>query len=118
MKQKNIIFIILFLIFLVGCTQEQIKESKKLTIYEEPATISEKITKEGLTKHNTEEDCWVVYEGKVYDLTNAPRHPNMDKTFWRHCGDLTSFEQAAKIRHSTSDSSRVENYADYVGELE
>ena len=35
-----------------------------------------KISAEEVLKHNTVEDCWIVVNGKVYDLTNfAPNHP-------------------------------------------
>ena len=28
-------------------------------------------------KHNTPEDCWVVIDGKVYDLTEVSYHPRL-----------------------------------------
>jgi cytochrome b involved in lipid metabolism len=88
----------------------------------EPQTVAEEQTQQGITaeelaKHNSFKDCWVVYEGKVYDITDAPTHPNMPKTFWSHCGNLTSFEEAAKARHSSSSEDRVSNYGIYIGEL-
>jgi len=87
-----------------------------------PQTVAEEQTQQGITveelvKHNSFKDCWIVYEGKVYDITDAPTHPNMPKTFWSHCGNLTSFEEAAKARHSSSSEDRVSNYGIYIGEL-
>ncbi|MBW2981566.1 hypothetical protein KY343_01670 [Candidatus Woesearchaeota archaeon] len=73
------------------------------------------ITAEELAKHDSFKDCWVVYEGKVYDVTDAPTHPNMPKTFWDHCGNLTSFEEAAKTRHGSRGG--IVNYGLYIGEL-
>ena len=85
---------------------------------EEPVIITEeKITLEELAKHSTEQDCWIVYEGKVYDFTDTKMHPNMAKAFYSHCGKL-SFEEAAKARHSISSESRVDNYGEFVGVLE
>jgi len=34
------------------------------------------ISVEEISKHNTPEDCWIVVDGKVWDLTEfAPEHP-------------------------------------------
>jgi len=34
------------------------------------------ISVEEISKHNTAEDCWIVVDGKVWDLTEfAPEHP-------------------------------------------
>ncbi|KAK0978202.1 hypothetical protein LTR54_016015 [Friedmanniomyces endolithicus] len=38
--------------------------------------MAQKISTEELTKHATAKDCWILVNGKVYDLTNfAPEHP-------------------------------------------
>jgi len=97
---------------------EEIPKVNESTIVGPPGeVIIETISVEELAKHNTEQDCWIVYEGKVYDFTDTKMHPNMAKTFYSHCGKL-SFEEAAKSRHSTSSESRVDNYGEYIGELE
>lgn len=75
------------------------------------------ITIEELAKHNTNSDCWIVYDGKVYDYSDAQIHPNMAKTFWRHCGQVSGFEEGARSKHSGSSSGRVENYGEYIGDL-
>ncbi len=75
------------------------------------------ITTDELAEHNSEDDCWIVYEGKVYDITNAEMHPNMAETFFGHCGNVEGFEQGAKSQHSNSDEDRVLNFGIFVGEL-
>ncbi|MBD3313592.1 hypothetical protein GF345_04070 [Candidatus Woesearchaeota archaeon] len=83
-----------------------------------PSSDSDKISLEELSQHSTEDDCWIVYEGMVYDFTGASMHPNMAKTFYSHCGHPSSFEEAAKARHSGSSEERVSLYGDLLGELE
>lgn len=114
-----ILTIFIAMMIVAGCTPAQ-------TDVQEPAVVHTSLTQDDplpitlseLARHNTEDDCWVVYEGKVYDYTKTPTHPNMPKTFYSHCGDESSFEQAAKAKHPTSDSTRVANYGPLVGELE
>ncbi len=100
------------LVLIVGCTT--VEDTKDESLVGE----TQLITVEELETHNAEEDCWIGYEGKVYDLTGADIHPNMAKTFWSHCGTVDSFEIAAKARHSGSSENRVANYGDLVGEIE
>jgi len=114
MKRIFLLTIIL-LILLAGCSEAEI-ETNQPTVSEEPI-ISEEITFDELSMHNTEEDCWVVYEGNVYDFTNTEMHPNMAKTFFAHCGKEAGFEEGAKGKHSKSNEDRVQNYGDFIGVL-
>jgi len=88
-------------------------------ISSEQTDTKTKISIEELAKHDHEGDCWVVYEGNVYDYSNAKMHPNMAKTFYSHCGNLTSFEEAAKAKHGgKSSEERTANYGTLIGEVE
>ena len=43
-----------------------------LSIMSEPSLLSV----EEISKHNSQDDCWVVVDGKVWDITDfAPEHP-------------------------------------------
>jgi cytochrome b involved in lipid metabolism len=137
--------VILSIIFILGCEEDVLTQTeepamKEIVIGEPDEDITEPVMKEiiieeqtekeesapdtetgisldELAKHDSSSDCWVVYEGKVYDLSNPPGHPSMAKTFFRHCGKESGFEEGAKGRHSGSNEGRVQNYATYVGDL-
>ncbi|GMH80576.1 hypothetical protein TL16_g08603, partial [Triparma laevis f. inornata] len=48
---------------------------------------SRDISKEELSKHSVEEDCWIGIHGKVYDLTAfAEEHPPGPESIWKLCG--------------------------------
>jgi|APSaa5957512622_1039677.scaffolds.fasta_scaffold134937_2 predicted metalloprotease len=102
-------------------SEEQLSESEKSGEITQQETTSEQtpdtISSQELALHNTAEDCWIVYAGKVYDFTNTKMHPNMAKTVYTHCGQLTGFEEGAKSRHSGSSKERVQNYGEYLGDL-
>ncbi len=97
---------------LVEETQEENMQEKTEQI---DGVTAASVTMEEFLKHNTPEDCWIIYEGKIYDYTDAPRHPKMDETFFKHCGKPSGFEQGAKSAHKKSSEERVANYGTYVG---
>jgi len=84
---------------------------------EEVTEVETEVSIQVFANHNTPEDCWIVYGGKVYDITNSQMHPNMAKTFFSHCGEITGFEEGAKTQHSASSEERLLRFAEYVGVL-
>ena len=47
-------------------------------------------TIEEVQKHNTEDDCWTVYQGRIYDVTQyAKVHPGGRKIFLGKGKDCT-----------------------------
>ncbi len=81
-----------------------------------PPVESQVITLDELAQHNTEEDCWVIYKGKVYDLTDwLGRHPGGVRTILPHCG-TENFEEAFIKKHGTSKSDLFMKVAVYMGD--
>lgn len=54
--------------------------------------VAESFTTEQVAVHNTEDDCWTIIEGSVYDITSyIPRHPG-GSNILSACGvDATEF---------------------------
>jgi L-lactate dehydrogenase (cytochrome) len=55
-------------------------------------TQAVKLTGEEIAKHNSREDCWVIVQGKAYDVTEfLPEHPGGPKIILKYAGkDATS----------------------------
>ena len=53
----------------------------------EAAPVTRVYSLEEVAAHNTAADCWMVIEGRVYDLTAyLPRHPAPPAVINAHCG--------------------------------
>ncbi len=73
-------------------------------------TMSKTYTWEEVAKHNTKADCWVVFEGKVLNITNfLSEHPGGEEVIMDHAGkDITQpFED---IGHSENAKELSEKY--------
>lgn len=77
-------------------------------------------TLDEVAKHNTESDCWLILDNKVYDVTNfIPSHPG-GKAIVEGCGkDATRLFETRPMGSGTPHSNRAriirENY--YIGDL-
>lgn len=48
-------------------------ENKIAKIKEEAAAPQKQFTKDEIEKHNSEDDCWIVVDNRVYDATSVLR---------------------------------------------
>ena len=52
-------------------------------------------TREEIEKHNSENDCWIVVDGKVYDATGV--------LSWHPGGKAPILAHAGKVHHETTE---------------
>jgi hypothetical protein len=68
-----------------------------------------------LKQHSSELDCWVAFEGKVYDITQyLPKHPTQISYY---CGTSKGFEDAFTAKHGSSKVSLLLEQGTYKGTL-
>jgi hypothetical protein len=68
-----------------------------------PGEGNSTITLAQLSTHSTEADCWVGYDGKVYDVTAfIPNHKNYQALLVPLCGTSDKFKAAFEGKHGTS----------------
>jgi cytochrome b involved in lipid metabolism len=76
---------------------EDFSEDAPELISVESAVVSKPsrfLTRAEVSKHNKKKDCWIVIEGKVYDITNyVERHPGGDIILKSAGNDGTAFHR-------------------------
>ena len=76
----------------------------------------EGVTQEELASHNSEDDCWISYDGAVYDITDfLPIHPGTAAAIAPYCGTSEDFAQAFNAQHGTSKVKKLEKEGEYKG---
>lgn len=121
---KEIIFGFLIVVLVGGLIFFQFKNSQKITEKSVKTNFSQKnesknYSFEEISKHSSRNDCWMVIEGKVYDVTSyIDNHPG-GLIIARFCGkDATSgFNQRGRKKEPHSPKAReiLKNY--YIGDL-
>lgn len=65
----------------------QVTEQSQTTSGSSSESSSDTFTATQVATHNTEDDCWTIIDGNVYDITSyIPRHPGGDEIL-RACGE-------------------------------
>lgn len=117
MKKSISLFVISSLIF-VGCaTQEVVTEKQP----EKSMTDTATFTLQEVAKHNSKDDCWLLIDAKVYEVTNfIGTHPG-GEAILEGCGkDATELFETRPMGSGTPHSEQaregMKNF--YIGELE
>lgn len=81
--------------------------------------VSGKISLALLSKHDSVNDCWVAYNGKVYDISSyLPRHPGSSAAIAPSCGTADEFKNAFEGKHGTNKVSSLMNVGVLIGDFD
>jgi cytochrome b involved in lipid metabolism len=76
------------------------------------------ISLSGLKVHNSRNDCWVSFQGKVYDITEfLPKHPGSAEAIIPYCGTSSEFEKAFTGQHGMSQVKVLMEKSEFMGNL-
>src|SRR3989344_2167497 len=80
---------------------------------------SEKINREILGNHNSETDCWISYNEKVYDITSwLGKHPGGGQAILPYCGTAEEFQAAFEKKHGTTKIALLMKVGIFIGDFE
>jgi cytochrome b involved in lipid metabolism len=130
MMRYMILFAVLTILLVAACTQQPVQEQNQNSASQEsinPGSIGIETTPEtkptenplvtppvtegnpsgislsDLSSHKSQNDCWVAYQGKVYDVTAfLPLHPGGPAAILKYCGTASEFETGFTNKHGTS----------------
>jgi hypothetical protein len=123
------IFFMIIALFIIGCsldnsanTQKDVAINSVNGNVQSSATTAildtNTISLSELKKHSTESDCWVAFEGAVYDITDyLPMHPGGVDKISVNCGTSSQFESAFMQKHGTSKVIVLESKGLYKGKF-
>ena len=94
------------------------KETQNKTGQEQAlANEMRKISREEFAKHNSKDDCWVHFRGKVYDVTAwLSKHPGGADKIAQFCGK-DGFEEAFIKKHKMGKVEKMYQETTYIGEF-
>ena len=120
-KVKNFALLITACAVLAGCVPESVvNNNSDVQSMKEEATVKT-YGMEEISKHAVGEDCWLLIDGKVYDVTEfiaSGRHPG-GEAILAGCGidatELFGTKAGSGNTHSENARKMLENY--YIGDL-
>lgn len=117
------------MIGLIGCgqtTTSQTPDNKQNLDSEYDKTIAsteniiQNYTLDELSKHSVPENCWLLIQGKIYDVSGNQSHPGGEAIF-EGCGkDATELFNTRPMGSGTPHSDVARNYLEnyYIGDLQ
>lgn len=126
MVSKNIIWILIAALLLVGCSDtgepkekvdplsaEMVQESQENAESQETG-----LTKEEVAEHSNTGDCWIIVDDSVYDVSSLISNHQANQETLEACGrsmDMLLIKEQLGFDNIQEARGRLQNY--YVGEL-
>jgi cytochrome b involved in lipid metabolism len=110
-KYHKLFIIILAVFFLSACGTAK----KPITTPVKPG-----LTALVVAEHNTPDDCWVIENNNIYDMTDyISQHAGGEKSITDYCGKdaTTAFEAKGGTGGTHSDQARQKLSEFYIGDL-
>jgi len=113
-RYSTLAVVIVGLLFVLGCGTQSISNNSSQDATGESGSASRVLFSE-VEKHNNANDCWIVIDKKVYDVTKyIPQHPKGPDAVIRNCGkDGTAIFD---LKHSPEKKEYLSSYL--VGALQ
>lgn len=128
MKKKILLasLIFLFVILFVAFVRLNPKNDSGITRTVGTGSVSQNttissflVTSSELITHNSQSDCWVAYDGKVYDITSfLPNHPGGIDRILPYCGTADEFQNAFTKQHGISKVKMLMTVGVLMGDFE
>ncbi len=81
-------------------------------------SIAGSVTTAQLSQHNSGSNCWVAFQGMVYDITGyLPKHPGEGRGIIPYCGTSSEFESAFVAKHGMSKVATMVSQTTFMGAL-
>lgn len=95
------------------------EEIEEVVPEEQPEVVEETgVTETELSSHDSESDCWIGYEGKVYDITDwLPKHPGSALAISPYCGTSDDFESSFIGQHGKEQVEKLMQEGIFKGDL-
>ncbi len=126
MRRSYILILgVIIALFVAGCTTQTETKDINVNTEQSPTNNQNEINTETkttialseLSTHNNKDDCWVAYEGKVYDVTSfLGLHPGGPDAIIKYCGTASEFQTGFTKKHGTEKVSILLQQI-YKGEL-
>ena len=114
-KMLSLIIIIALVVIFGSFFLGESKDNKTINNAVENGTIVNQIE---LEVHNSMDDCWVAYKGRVYDITGwLPKHPGTAGAILPYCGTAREFEEAFTNQHGTTKASMLMKVGVFMGDF-
>jgi cytochrome b involved in lipid metabolism len=117
---KTYFALLLVCIFISGCAQvAPTSDTVQVNVSSvDSSSDSTSITLAQLKEHSQSGDCWVSYEGVVYDITEwLPLHPGGSAVIAQYCGTSSEFETAFSGKHGQKMVGQLQAQGRVVGTL-